>query len=128
MAELTVDITYGTALLEAARETGKEEQIKEEGFQVVDILEKEDELQKFIAYPAISAAEKKKVIGEIFEGRVCNELLNFMYILVDKRRSASFGRIMKVYKNLIEKEEGVSYGTVYSVVKLSEDRLTQLEE
>ena len=57
MAELTVDITYGTALLEAARETGKEEQIKEEGFQVVDILEKEDELQKFIAYPAISAAE-----------------------------------------------------------------------
>ena len=40
MAELTVDITYGTALLEAARETGKEEQIKEEGFQVVDILEK----------------------------------------------------------------------------------------
>ena len=27
MAELKVDITYGTALLEAARDTGKEEQI-----------------------------------------------------------------------------------------------------
>ena len=54
--------------------------------------------------------------------------MNFLCILVDKRRAASFGRIMKVYKNLIEKEEGVSYGTVYSVVKLSEDRLAQLEE
>ena len=128
MAELTVDITYGTALLEAARETGKEEQIKEEGFQVVDILEKEDELQKFIAYPAISAAEKKKVIGEIFEGRVCNELLNFMYILVDKRRAGRFESIMKVYRELLEREEGVSYGTAYSVVKLSDERLRQLEE
>ena len=125
MAELTVDITYGTALLEAARETGKEEQIKEEGFQVVDILEKEDELQKFIAYPAISAAEKKKVIGEIFEGRVCND---FMYILVDKRRAGRFESIMKVYRELLEREEGVSYGTAYSVVKLSDERLRQLEE
>ena len=40
----------------------------------------------------------------------------------------NFGRIVKVYKSLIEKEEGVSYGTVYSVVKLSDDRLAELEK
>jgi ATP synthase F1 delta subunit len=40
----------------------------------------------------------------------------------------NFGRIIKVYKSLVEKEEGVSYGTVYSVVKLSDERIAELEE
>ena len=128
MAELTVDLVYGTALLEAARDTGKEQVILDEGFQVLDIIENEHELSAFINYPAISAEEKKKVLKNIFDGKVCTELMNFLCVLVDKRRTANFGRIMKVYKNLIEREEGVSYGTVYSVVKLSDDRLAQLEE
>lgn len=128
MAELTVDLVYGEALLEAARDTGTENVILEEGFRVLEIIQREAELSAFINYPAISAEEKKTVLKNIFEGRICKELMNFLYILVDKRRTANFGRIMKVYKNLIDKEEGVSYGTVYSVVKLSQDRLAQLEE
>ena len=40
----------------------------------------------------------------------------------------NFGRIIKVYKSLVEREEGVSYGTVYSVVKLSDERMAELEE
>jgi len=128
MAELTVDLTYGTALMEAARELGKEDQILEEAQAVAQIIEDEPDLHQFINYPGVSADEKKEVLKNIFEGRICEELLNFLYILVDKRRTTNFGRIVKVYKSLIEHEEGVSYGTVYSVVKLSEERLKELEE
>jgi ATP synthase F1 delta subunit len=128
MAELTVDLTYGTALMEAARELGKETQILEEAQAVAQLLEDEPDLHQFINYPGVSADEKKDVLKNIFEGRICDELLNFIYILVDKRRTMNFGRIIKVYKSLIEKEEGVCYGTVYSVVKLSDDRLAELEE
>ncbi len=128
MAELTVDLTYGQALLDAARETDLEQRILEEGEEIVQILEGENDLKAFIGYPAISASEKKKVLAEVFEGKICNELLNFLYILVDKRRTSRFEGIMKVYKNLLEREEGVSYGTVYSVIKLDEERLSQLEE
>ena len=128
MAELTVDLTYGQALLDAARETDLEQRILEEGLEIVQILEGDNDLKAFIGYPAISAVEKKKVLKEIFEGKICNEPLNFLYILVDKRRTGRFEGIMKVYKNLLEREEGVSYGTVYSVIKLDEERLSQLEE
>ena len=128
MAELTVDLTYGTALMEAARELGKEDQILDEAQAVAKLIEEEPDLHKFINYPGVSADEKKEVLKNIFEGRICEELLNFLYILVDKRRTMNFGRIVKVYKSLIEKEEGVSYGTVYSVVKLSDDRLAELEK
>ncbi|MBR0455876.1 MAG: ATP synthase F1 subunit delta [Firmicutes bacterium] len=128
MAELAVDLTYGTALVEAAREVGKEDQILEEAQAVVQLIEDEPDLHQFINYPGVSADEKKEVLKNIFEGRICEELLNFLYILVDKRRTMNFGRIIKVYKSLVEKEEGVSYGTVYSVVKLSDERIAELEE
>ena len=128
MAELAVDLTYGTALVEAAREVGKENQILEEAQAVVQLIEDEPDLHQFINYPGVSADEKKEVLKNIFEGRICNELLNFLYILVDKRRTMNFGRIIKVYKSLVEREEGVSYGTVYSVVKLSDERMAELEE
>ena len=128
MAELTVDLTYGTALMEAARDIGKEQQILDEALTVVQLLKDEPDLHKFINYPAVSAEEKKDVLKNIFEGRICEELLNFIYILVDKRRTMNFERIIKVYKSLIEHEEGYSYGTVYTVTKLSDDRLAELEQ
>ena len=128
MAELAVDLTYGTALIEAAEDVGKQQEILEEGQQIVEILNAEPDLKAFIDYPAISADEKKKVLTEIFEGRICQELMNFMYVLIDKRRAGRFEKIIKVYKDLLEKEEGVSYGVVYSVEKLSDDRIAQLEE
>ncbi|MDO4868978.1 MAG: ATP synthase F1 subunit delta [Bacillota bacterium] len=128
MAELAVDLTYGTALMEAADEVGKQQEILDEGQQIVEILNAEPDLKAFIDFPAISADEKKQVLSEIFEGKICQELMNFMFVLIDKRRAGRFERIIKVYKDLLEREEGVSYGVVYSVEKLSEDRLAELEE
>ena len=128
MAELAVDLTYGTALMEAAQDVGKQQEILEEGQQIVEILQNEPDLKAFIDYPAISADEKKKALQEIFEGRICQELMNFLFVLIDKRRAGRFERIIKVYRDLLEREEGVSYGVVYSVEKLSEDRIAQLEE
>ena len=127
MAELTIDLTYGTALFDAARELGKQEQILEEATEVLGILHQEPDLRAFINYPAISAEEKKDAIGKIFEGCISEELLNFIYVLIDKRRTMHFEKMIKVYKKLMDKEEGVSYGTAYSVEPLGEARIAELE-
>lgn len=128
MAELTVDLTYGTALIEAARERGKEQKILEDGFGVVECIEKEPDLESFIKYPGISAEEKKTVLKAIFGDKVCTEFMNFLYVLVDKRRAGRLKQIMKTYRHLLEEEEGVLYGTVFSVEKLSEERLAEVEK
>ena len=56
------------------------------------------------------------------------EFLNFLFVLIDKGRTTHLEKIIKVYKGLIDKEEGYSYGTVYSVVPLDESRLSELEK
>lgn len=127
MAELTVDLTYGTALIEAAREANLEKQILEEGMQITEILKDEPDFRKFLTYPGIGADEKKDVLDSVFRGRICEELLYFLFVLVDKRRAGRFEGIMKVYKSLLDEEEGVLYGTVLSVVGLDDMRLAEIE-
>ena len=127
MAELAVDLTYGTALLEAARETGQEDRILEEGLSLVEIMKQEPDFRKFISYPGIPADEKKEVIVSVFEGTICQELLNFLCILVDKRRAGRFESIMKAYRSMRDKEEGVLYGTVLSTIGLDELRISEVE-
>lgn len=128
MAELTIDLTYGTALYEAAKELKIEKQIMEEATAVLDILKQEPDLHAFINFPSISADEKKTVIKNIFGQKISDELMNFIYVLIDKRRTMHLEKMIKVYKKLIDKEEGLSYGTVYSVDPLSEGRIAELEE
>lgn len=128
MEELTIDLTYGTALFEAARETGKAHVIKEEAEELLEIFRREHELHTFINAPGISADEKKQVMEAVFHGRICDELLNFLCILIDKGRTFHLEGIIRAYKKLVNKEEGFSYGTVYSVVPLGDKRIKELEE
>lgn len=128
MAELTVDLTYGSALYQAAVEVNKKDLILDEASQVLDIFEKEPEFYAFINYPGISAKEKKVVITNVFEGRICQELLNLLYVLVDKGRTARYEKIIKAYKDMVDREEGITYGTVYSVEPLTEAQTKKMEE
>lgn len=127
MAELTIDLTYGSALFQAAEETGKRDLILDEACQVLGIFEQEPEFYAFINYPAISAEEKKTVLKQVFEGRICEELLNLLYVLVDKGRTLHFSRIIKAYREMVNHEDGFSYGTVYSVEPLDPQQIAKLE-
>lgn len=128
MAELTIEMTYGSALYQAARELGKEQQILEEAQALVGVLKESPDLQSLLNNPTVSPKEKKAFVQKIFEGRICDELLNLLYVLLDKRRARNFTSIIKTYKNLMDKEHGVSYGMIYSVQMLSATRLKEFEE
>ena len=127
-AELTVDMTYGTALYQAAAELDKTEQIADEAKEVLAILKQEPDLRAFVDFPTISAEEKKKALSTIFEGQISQELLNFIFVLIDKRRMGQFERIIRVYNDLMNHEEGVAYGVVYSAAPLDEKRVAEIEE
>lgn len=128
MAELTVDMIYGSALYQAAMDLGKEKPILEEAQALVAVFKENPDLDGLLRNPTVNAAEKKKLIGRIFAGRISDELLNYLYILVDKRRIRHFERSVKVYKSLMDKEQGIAYGKILSVAPLSEARLAEFEQ
>lgn len=128
MAELTVEMTYGEALYEASVEAGKAGEVLEEGFAVLEVIKNQPALGAFMAAPTIAAHKKKNVLKNIFNDRISEELLNLMFILVDRRRTRAFPKIMRYYKVLYEREDGFSYGQIVSATPLSEERIVKFEE
>ncbi len=128
MAELTVEITYGKALYEAARDVDKVDTIREELNEIGTVFQNNPEFSEFFCTPVISGPEKKQVVEQIFGDRISEETLNFLLVLIDKRRMISFNRIVKEYHKLINQEQGISLGTVFSVEPLTDIQLSSFEE
>lgn len=128
MVELTVDMTYGQALFEAAREVQKTELIMKEAEELAQLFKREEEFFRFFCSPIISLNEKKDVIKKVFEGKISKELLNLLFILADKGRGKHFHHIVKHYRLLLNESEGFTAGIIYSVIPLTSEQLSSFEE
>ena len=128
MAALIVDLTYGSALFQAAKEVDKVDLISQEAEGLLEILDKEPDLLALLNTPAVAASVKKDVVSKIFQGKVTDELLNLLFVLIDKGRMRHFSKIIGTFKDLIRKEEGFSYGKLMSVKPVGAERLTRFEE
>ena len=127
MAELTVDMTYGGALYSAAREMEKVEAIEEEAFAVLDVFKDNADFFKLLNYPGLSGEEKKDLVKNVFGGRISKELENFLCILIDNHRIGRYEQIVKEYRKTKNREEGIAFGTVYSVEPLEQERIDKLQ-
>lgn len=128
MAELGVGTIYGNALYQAARELGRKDDILKEAESLLDIFKNEQDLCAFFETPVVSGDEKKKVVEEIFSGRLSEEMLNFLCIMIDKGRTRHFERAVKVYRELYDEDNGFSMGKMYSACPLSDEKLKKFEE
>ena len=128
MDSLTVDNAYGQALYEAASERGIEKQIIEEYHAISKVFKDNPQLKRLFLIPIVSVVVKREVAKNVFEGRISREMLNFIYILIDKRRIGAFDEIRRYYERLVSEAEGLTQGIIYSVVPLSEDRVREFEK
>lgn len=128
MEQLSVDMTYATALFEAAGDAGLQEQIREESHSILDVFQAEPDFHRFFCTPGIPADEKKDVLINVLGGRISSELLNFMCILVDKGRVRHFEKMIRAYDALLDQANGLVAGEVLSAVPLSDDQIKRLEE
>jgi len=127
MDPLTVDNVYGKALFDAARERGKVKEIGDEYRAVSKVFADNPLLEKLLLIPTVSVPEKKKVAKNVFEGRISEELLNFIYILIDKRRVNIWEYIGLYYEQLVMENDGKTKGILYSALPLDENRKKAIE-
>ena len=107
MAESVVSLTYGAALFEAAKDLGKEEVFLRELEILDEILKETPEAGEFLNSPAIMAPDKKKIIESSLKGKFSREMINFLFVLVDKSRTAEISKIRKQYMRLYDKERNI---------------------
>ena len=128
MDTLTVANTYSQALFDAASEDGVVNQIAAEYKEITKVFEDNPQLKRLFLIPMLSALEKKEIAVKIFEGNVSRIMLNYMFVVIDKRRIGAWEAIGRQYEKLVLAADGKTQGMLYSAIPLDKKRLKALEE
>lgn len=126
MAEL-VSRVYAKAMFEAAFESKKHNDIKDELQFVKDCLTENQELYLLWRSPLINVSEKKKIFTNIFQNSLSQEALNFLQIIIDKKREKYIMEMIEVYHGLVDKANNVIEATAVTAVPMDENILLQLQ-
>ena len=86
------------------------------------------ELKAYLCNPNIQPEDKKSLLKEVFEGGVRETVLNFLLLLIDKRRMMVFDAIHAIFGQLSNEKLGIAVADVTTVEPLSETQKAELME
>ena len=94
-----LDKRYALALYEVAEENNKVEEYLNDLRQICDLIDNNKDFYEVIKHPQISTKRKKETFINIFKGKIDDQLLSFLLILIEK------GRILYLREKLNEMEK-----------------------
>ena len=127
MAKL-ISKTYGDALFELAVEEGRIDVLEEEIIQLQKVLADNAAFGRLMNHPKIIVEEKLQVAKNVFEGRVSDELLGFLTIIISKDRYRDIDAILEYFIAEVKRYKGIGVATVTTAVPLKEDQRGKIEQ
>ncbi|MBQ6888756.1 MAG: ATP synthase F1 subunit delta [Lachnospiraceae bacterium] len=127
MAKL-ISKTYGEALFELAVEEGKVDVFLEEISELLKILKTEEEFTKMMNHPKILKEDKIKVVENVFKGRISDEIVGFLTLIIQKDRYSEAEAILEYFLNQVKEYKGIGVAYVKTAVALTDIQKKQIEE
>lgn len=118
---------YAVALFDLALEQNQLDGYQKQLAWINDVF-LDDTVFQFFSSVKISNSKKKEVLESIIKEHVGTYLVNFLYILIDKRRISLIHTIAKEFHSLCNKHKNIQEGVVYSIRKLAEDEINDIEK
>ena len=118
MAKLVAKV-YGDALFAAALEAGRMDEMYEEICELRKILGENEDLQKLLDNPKIIREEKESVIENIFRGRVSDEIVELMKLMIAKGRYSQIESVFDYVIGLVKEEKKIGIAYVASALPLT---------
>lgn len=117
---------YAKALFELAQQNNIASDVEEQLKQIVQVLEQDQDVVKFLSSPSIDPAKKITVLQSAFGNRVSAVLLNTLELLVVRGRQDIIGAVADAYTKIAGEVLGQAHATVYSANNLSESELAEV--
>ncbi|MDD5670215.1 MAG: ATP synthase F1 subunit delta [Candidatus Omnitrophica bacterium] len=117
---------YARALFALALERGELERIDRDLLHVVQSIRQEPACSRFIASPTITDSEKESFMNRVFSDHLSLLSVNFLKLLVAKRRFGELEAIQEEYHFFYEKNIGVQEVVAVSAVPLSDSNKSRL--
>ena len=127
MAKL-VSNTYGEALFELAVEEGKEDVFLDEIVVIQQAVKENPDFSRLMEHPQILKEQKLEVLENVFKGRISDELMGFLSLIVTKGRYEDIDGILEYYINGIKALKGIGVASVRSATELSDTLKKDIEK
>ena len=112
-------VKYAQALYELAAERDMLGRVQQELEVVAETLRQHGDLGTLIYHPRVLPQAKKDTLRKIFADEVQSFVLNFLLLLVDKRRETALPGILQEYTKLANTAQGIVEAQVVTAVALS---------
>ena len=119
MAKL-VSKTYGEALFELVLEKGTMDEALEELNGVLGVLKEHGELDQLLTHPKISKEEKISVMEQVFKGRISDDVLGFLLILIEKGRYTELPAVAEYFISQVREYKNIGTAQVTSAFPVTE--------
>ena len=119
---------YSEALFLSAKEKNILNQVEEELKLVMDTISENHELRDFIDRKMVPVQTKEIVLEKVFSGKISSAVLNFLKVVIKKRREEFLEDIVKEYTAFADKERKIAEAEVKSAIELTSQQLKMIEE
>ncbi|MGI9625828.1 MAG: ATP synthase F1 subunit delta [Longimicrobiales bacterium] len=106
MREETVAKNYAETLFELAKKHGQVDAFAEGIEAVARLIDENPNVREFVETPRIAAVEKKRVLEGALRSHVPALLMNFVKLVIDKRRQRLLRPIASAYQDLQDDHAG----------------------
>ena len=121
-----LDRRYALALYEVAEKNGKVDEYLGDLREICELIDKDEEFQEVIKHPQISTKQKKRVFINIFKGKIDEELLSFLLILIEKDRILFLREKLNEMEKIDLERKNTYRGIVKTTEPLSEEQYNNL--
>jgi F-type H+-transporting ATPase subunit delta len=119
---------YASALFDLGARDGRLEELGS-GLETVARLQEElPSFRLFLETPGIDRREKKKVLREAFGGRIPDPVLNFLLLVLDKRRQRLLVQMNREYQGFLDEHFGRAHVEVSVARALDEGAIAAVRE
>lgn len=126
MNNRTVAKRYAAAIFELAEDNGQTETIAKELGEAASIIYDNDDLRTVWEELRFAHSDRVNVIKKIFTKDYSVTLVNFLLLLIEKRRTNYLLDIVKEYSVLLDAKQGISDALVVSAYSLSDEELERI--
>ena len=120
--------TYGDALFESGLENQILDTLYEEVMEVDNILAQNEEFTRFLCHPKITKEEKVEVVQNVLKGKVCDQLLGLICVVLEKGRQQYFHSIFSYFVDCVKEHKGIGVVEVTSALPLTDTQKKEIEE
>lgn len=117
---------YAKALYKFAHEHGTTQAVYDEMKEVIGAFESSPALQKTLANPFVSAADKGALLKAAAGSKVENDYLGFIRMLLEMHREEYMHLIALSYRDLYRKENRISQVRITTAAQLPESEMAKL--